>query len=119
MLIDGLALDVVLFVGVFLRQVFQHFLKGDEHGGAGLLPAAPFEHEAFGFQGVEELLCEALHLLTFLLGEFGAGPREDVEDRQLLVVQLLADAAPFFFVQLLRKVNELGKQRFALVAPAL
>jgi hypothetical protein len=37
------------------------------------------QHEAFDFQRVEELLCEALLLLALGPGEFGAGSREDVE----------------------------------------
>ena len=44
------------------------------------------QHQPLGLQCVEEFPREPFNLLAFLLGELEAGPREDVEDRQLFIV---------------------------------
>ena len=77
------------FIGIFLQQIFQHFLNRHQHSSAARrgcrLRHLRHLRQPLGFQRVEEFARAAPHLLAFLLRKFGTRPPEDIAECQLFV----------------------------------
>jgi hypothetical protein len=111
-LVDGIALGLVEFLGVGARKLVEHGFDGIAHTGAGGLALAPIEDELLFLEGFEEGLGGFLDVDFFLLGEVEIGFGEEVEEDEFLFGEALGDVALVLFVEAAGEGHEFGEEGF-------
>jgi hypothetical protein len=78
---------------------------------------APVEDELLSLHYLQERPSHLLRLTLLSIGERGSGTHEQVVDGELFLIEALRQRATFFFVELLRELDELQDERLDVDAP--